>query len=348
MPEPNHQTPLSDTSTPAYWTLYEDLLGWSVDSDQRETNVNDALENYALGIVDDPSYQADATVNDVIQALAVTRKSALACDIIAMPGDGFCIGDIVGCFGEHWIIIDAYNDKIGLIRGKMWLCNMSINFQNFSETIYTRYCVVDDGTYSKHSSDPDAFVMTNTYKMYLPIDEQTIQLYVDKRLAFGSIYNSYNEQVLEVYKTIGIDIKSANIGDCSHMMVLTLQRDVYDPAADSIILNLCDQYIAPDDETEGSAGTCKISGSNIMRIGSSKVYTATFEDERGAPVVSGITPVWAVSAPTGITHSASGNKCIISVPFEQKYIGSTVSVSVADSGNQYGSYTLDVEVVTVG
>lgn len=329
------------------WALYEMLLGNGSSPDVRSVTMANSLNAFATSIVNDPAYQADATVEGVITPLAVTPKSTISCSIKAIPETNIHIGDVVDCFGKAWVVVELYTDKVGLINGTMWLCNNVIRFQNRTSEIHEVSCVVDDGTYSKRSSDSDAYVMTNTYRIYMPINDATRRLYVDKRLAFGQIFSSLGEEILEVYKIVGIDLKSKNFGDGSHLMTLTMQRDVYNPQADSLIENICD-YIADDgDAGTANTGSCNIVGRDSIRLGASRTYTAQFIDETGNDANDAIA-VWSVFAPDGVLYESGGNSLKVTVPLSEDLVGESISIMLADAEGIYGTYEKKVQVTAVG
>lgn len=326
------------------WELYKRLLDGNLSLQNIASN--DAVNSFLNGIVDDPAYQPDAKVNGVITPFAASRKSTTECSIKAAPGTKIHIGDVVECLGEKWLVVELYTDKVGLMSGVMWLCNECINFQNNSATVYTRCCIVDDGTYSKRSSDPNAFVMANTYKIYLSIDDATKRIYIDKRLALGSIYSSDGEEILEVYKIIGIDAKTRNFGAGSHLMVLTVQRDVYNPHTDNLANNICDFYAENTSmSTVSVAGSCMITGKNYVRIGTSREYRASFTDVLGN-AVSDVVTLWRVDAPNGIEHAINGNVCTITVPLLEDLIGSEIVLKLENG--EFGEYETKVQVIAIG
>lgn len=332
------------------WPLYTKLLndGNVNNITARDQAISGAVDIFAQGIVNDPAYQDEALVNGVKTPIVASRKSTIECSIKALPYTEIHIGDMVECYKQQWIVVELYVDKVGIINGTMWLCNDSIRFQNRSPVIYERHCVVDDGTYSKKSSDPDAFVMANTYKIYITIDEATERIFVDKRLGFGVIYSPTGEKILEVYKVIGMDLKSKNYGEGSHLMVLTVQRDVYNAETDDIDENICN--IFKDEETTSApsvAGSCIINGRDNVRIGTVRKYTVVYVDAENNPV-DNIRSVWTVSAPGGVICSKSDQSCSIEVPLNSDLVGQSITIHVSDEHGRFGSYEKKVQVVTVG
>lgn len=330
------------------WLLYEKLLGNGMATDQREVKINESVNAFVSGMVDDPAYQKDAKVNGETTPIIASRESKIVCSIKAAPSTDIHIGDMIECFGEHWIVVELYADKVGIINGEMWLCNNILRFQNRSIVINSRHCVVDDGTYSKKTTDPDAYVMANTYKVYITIDNETQQMFVDKRLSFGQIYSASGEKILEVYKIIGMDVKSKNFGEGSHLMVLTVQRDVYDKNADNLDENICDVFVDNEDvETPEVAGSCVLTGGDTIRLGTSRKYTARFTDSDGN-IILDATPVWTIDAPDGVEYGTLGTECTLSIPLEERYVGEIITIAVSDGKELFGSYEKKVQVITVG
>lgn len=331
------------------WNLYERLLKHGLAEDTRENSINEATTNFTEGIVDDPAYQEAALVNGVTTPIVASRTSTIECELKAVPGTKIHIGDMVDCYDETWIVVELYVDQLGIINGLMWLCNNVIRFQNRSPKVHAYYCVVDDGTYSNNSTDPIARIPENTYKVYMTIDENTEQIYIDKRFALGNIYSAEGERILEVYKTAGVDFKSKNFGKGSHLMIITLKRDVYHPETDSLEQMLCDIYNEAEDIViSAPAGTCAISGRDNIRIGTTRKYTASFYDENGNDITDSIVVNWDVIAPQNSTFNVYDNICVIELPLKDNLVGEIITMRVADESGNYGICEKKVQVITVG
>lgn len=329
------------------WKLYDAMLSNKGNDSSRQEAISDSLDAFVDGVTSDPAYQAEATVNGVITPMTVDRKSPIKSNVIVLPGGNFVIGDMVRCFDQDWIVTEAYVDKLGLIHGAIWLCNEELKFQNHTDQIYTYNCVIDDGSYSRRSGDPDIDVLSNTYKVYITLDDVTRQWFVDKRLAICEIFSQDGERILEVYKVTGIDIKSHNFGEGSHLSVVTVQRDVYDPGHDNLEELICD-YIHPVEEPQPSAeGRCEIDGKDFVRIGSTRTLTAMFYDDSGNPI-DDVVANWEVEVPDGVMYTIVDNRCAIVAPFDSSLVGSVAVVHLSDDGARFGSVTKRVEVISVG
>ena len=330
------------------WDLYKRLLGNGFSRSRKDVVIDGTVNAFLSGAADSPAYQEYAVVDGEETPMMASRKSSIECEIKAVPNSEIHIGDMVECFNEHWIVVERYCDEVGFVRGVMWLCGDKIRFQNNSTAVHTRHCVIDDGTYSKKSSDPYAFVMANTYKVYLPIDEETKKIFVDKRISFGEIYSPSGDKILEVYKVIGVDLKSKNFGEGSHIMVLTMQRDVYNPDADSLADDLCDVFARGNESaTPAISGSCVIDGRDTARIGTTRRYSAVFTLADGT-VVDDIAAEWQVDTVAAIKCHTNGSVCSITVPLDDDLVGETIDISVKDAEGKYGAYNKRVQVVTVG
>lgn len=178
------------------WALWESLLSNGNEGmSERDVAISDGLNSFIQGMVNDPAYQESATVNGVETPMLVTPDSSIKCDLKAAPSTDLHIGDLVGVFGENWIVTELYVDKLGIINAVMWMCNDIIRFQNHAAPIYTKYCVVDDGSYSKIADSGIVRQMNNGYKIYLSYDDESKKLFVDKRLSLGHIYNDVGEEI---------------------------------------------------------------------------------------------------------------------------------------------------------
>lgn len=331
------------------WLAWEALMrgGYNCKT-ERDIAIDDSIAEFMAGIIDDPAYQADAQINGELNPLIISRKSTIKAQLKALPDTNIHIGDLVTCFDEQWLVVELYYDSVGMVNGTLWLCNKTINFQNFSPTIHTKYCIVDDGTYSKQSTDPDVYIMTNTYKLFISIDENSQLLYVDKRLGLDKIISSDNKEILEVYKIIGIDRLSRNFGEGSHLMVVTLQRDVYDAEHDDITNLICDVY--EDDSPIEPVGDkfIRFLGKTTLRIGSKSRIGVQFVSD--GQIMTGVNAVWSVTVPEGskVTYTDSNNILTLRAPLSENEIGNEITIIVSDSNNNYPANTMKVKVIALG
>ena len=326
------------------WMLYEMMAGGvSADADSRDDAIDESIRNLSDGIEGNPAYQADALVDGMSVPILADPSASHECNIKAMPGSDVHIGDVVECMGETWIVVELYKDQVGVFNGKMWMCNDIIKFQNGNSSVLEKPCVIDDGTYSKSTADRVAVAMDNTYKMYLPLDDDTCKLFVDKRLSFGVIYDDLGEQIMEVYKIIGIDLKSRNFGDGSHLMVVTLKRDVYNSETDSIIDMVCDLKSVADNSTSDSDSiSMKITGPRTVRIGTTRKYSVALPEGVDCRLV------WEIIGSNTVKCEFDGATCSVSIPFVYDLVGECFEIRARDETGICNDCALKVEVIGIG
>jgi hypothetical protein len=332
------------------WELYEKLLTNGLASTGRDVVIQTALNSLLSGIVDDPAYQKDALINGIETPILANRESTVEAVIKAPPHTDLHIGDVIECLGETWLVVDLYTDKIGVINGKMWVCNHVVKFQNKTTAIHSRPCVIDDGTYTSRVPNSDVYAPANTYKMYISIDEETRRLCIDKRLAVGTVFNDFGDEILEVYKINGIDLKSRNFGSGSHLALVMLERDVYDAEADDINQGLCNVVMPRGSSLEPETpedAYCNIVGKDTIRIGRSRTYFAEFRTD-GDNSNQHIEARWDFSAPTGVNISVSDGACNIEVPLDANLVGSVIEITVIDDEGAYKMATKKVQVIPLG
>lgn len=329
------------------WLLYERAVNAFGEEDKNDA-ASESVELYLAEMVNNPAYQADANVDGEPTPFIAKREKDGQCSIKAAPGTDLHIGDVVSCFNEHWIVTDLYEDKVGMLVGTMLMCNEILRFQNGSQFIHTRKCVIDDGSFSRRTSDGMAYVPVGTYTVYLSIDSDTRFLYIDKRVAFGTAYTQNGELILDVYKIVGIDEKSKNRGVGSHLMTLTVQKDVYNKSTDDLPLGICDAFTGSDNAaTPVFSGSCLITGRDFIRIGTTKKYTVEFSDPNGDKR-DDVEAEWQFVTPNGVTVTVEGNVLTVSVPLKENLVGQEITLTATDVGGNYGTFEKKVQVIAIG
>ena len=334
----------------ADWTTWEALLckGKSGKYIPRDVASMEAVEHFAAEMVESTAYRDDVIVEGVNTPMIAACRDNKTCNIRALPGSDLHIGDRVECMGEEWIIIELFIDQLGIYHGVMWICNSSLRFQNNSTQINVRRCIVDDGSYMRLTRNFAVYVPQNTYTVYVAYDDEVKKLYVDKRISFGTSYDSDGNEVLEVYKITGIDVQSDNYGTGSHLVTMKVQRDVYNPGTDSIETMICDCFNTPHEEdTPSTTGSSLISGRDYVRIGTTRKFVASFYDDSGNEVFDAVA-VWNVSCADSISVIADGNTLSISIPLIDDLVGDQITIVLSDEAHKYGSYEKKVQVNPIG
>ena len=318
-------------------------------SHRKDTEIRFAKRRFADEFRRSVNYIPDAKRNGVIQPILVTGSDSLyKADVTAFPDDELYDGDVIECYGEHWIVMQTRNTNPFYKSGIMWMCNQLFRFQIGSSRIIERWGVLDSGVYSTTlSGDYRLHVLDKQYKVYLPYDEDTRLLAVDKRFATGQGVNIHGEPVLSVYEFTGIDPISKSYEMNGHLLVMNARSDEYVPGVDNYELMICD-YIEPDNTpSHEDEPISVIDGSKTIGLGKTKEYTARFLDADRIQSEVAI-PVWTCTIPQDIagliTYTITNGKLIISVVDDTSLVGRSVDIELHDTTNWYEPANLTVEV----
>jgi len=312
----------------------------------RERDIARAKEDFARSVVDNPAYQEDCLRNGAPQRFMITRTDTpYKCGITAFPGEELYPGDIITAFDEHWIVYQTRVANPIQATGVIWLCNHLFRWQNGTPEIVERWGVLDAGVYSTTKTGgyevntPDV-----QYKIYLPLDQDTRRLYVDKRIATNIRYDASGKEILEVYKLTRVDPTSQAYGRGAHLLLLHARSDDYIAEHDSLEERICG-YI-PTKQMEvpvPPAGPaeylpCRISGRSVIRLGSSRTYTVDMDGRAD--------PIWRIDPPLdGLSLEGSGVTAKLTAGEDTALVGSAIVLTVTDAARVYGDAQITVEVV---
>lgn len=308
----------------------------------RDRSVNRTASDFERLVVDNPSYQEDCLRNGSPQRFMITRSEVFyKAEITAFPGEELYPGDMIECFGEHWICYQTRVCSSIQVTGIIWLCNQLFRWQNNSPDIIERWGVLDSGVYSTTKT---AGYEVNTpdvqYKIYLPLDSDTEKLYVDKRIATNIRYDANGKRILEVYKLTRVDPTSQAYGKGAHLMLLNARSDDFVAEHDNIDERICG-YIPPQSSSGVSSGATgllpsAITGRATVRLGGSRLYTTNITE-----------PMWEYSPHIdGVLLNADDGGMRLSVDGSDSLIGEMITIQVSDSAGLYASAEIQVEVVS--
>lgn len=322
---------------------------------ERQRTVTRANRDFNTLAVNNPAYEATAKRNGVVQPFLFTRCDVkYKANIVAMPNDDLNVGDVIEVFGEHWIVVQMFGINTLQRSGLAWQCNYLLKFQNFSSDVIEKWVVLDSGIYSTTKKDDNTVSWLDVqFKAYLPYDDDTKKLFVDKRIAIDKIYNKDGNQILDVHCITRFDAESESYGTDGQLLILYLRSDSYNPDTDSLAEMICD-YIAPPDAGGSTPNdellNCEIVGrSTIKPTNVARSYTGNFYADDGT-VDSTVTPVWTYTIPNGyenyITASVTSGTLTVRVN-DVRAVGQIVSIELADDNGAYNTSTLSLEVVGV-
>ncbi len=327
------------------WGLYETMISANSSSD-REILLNETKENFITSIVENPSYRDNAYKNHKKCGLVIDRtETAYKYKIIALPDEELYVGDLITIGDENLIVVEVRSLNPLQKVGTAWLCNINLSFQNGTHDIITRPAVLDSGVFSttKNGNEELQYV-DKQFKLYLPYDDDTKKIFVDKRIAVDTRFDKHGQEILEVYNITGINRVARSYGKGGHLLVCELRSGTYSSSVDNLKLMICD-YI-PDNDS-GSYVTellpCSISGRPTIMLGQTRTYTAIFYDVNGQEI-SGVAQKWDVVGNIEVSTQQVDNTIKITVPDNEDYIGETIQVILTDTNGLYKPFTLEVEV----
>ena len=331
-----------------YFATVQGALGTEGESEFRAAWAQDEL---LFDFEDSINYIADAKRNDVVQPMIITGTEVkYKYNVTAMPGDELYPGDIIEANGEHYIVVQTRSESPVYVLGLAWLCNAKFRFQNWTSDIIERYGVLDSGVYSTTTgTDGTVTYLKRQFKIYLPSDEDTDKIYIDKRLAVGTMYDQFGNEILEAYVITGrTKFGKGGYGEGAHLLELNAKSSEEVGAKDNITEMVCD-YIAPDDDDEDddtpatATLLCVISGRSTIRLGKSRTYSGIFYNEENE-LVSIDNPQWEIEAPEGVIYSVDGATCTVSVSDDDDLVGAEIVLTLGDGEVNYRNAKMTVEV----
>ena len=316
----------------------------SLDADSpSELTVSEARRRIRNDLASSVNYCKDSLVNGQPQPVCLTYTGVTyKCNVICLPGDSLCVGDMVEAREKHWIVVETDHSNPVQITGNAWLCNHLFRFQNWSSEIIERWGVLDSGVYSTTlTGDEQVQEPDKQFKVYLPYDEDTRKIHLDKRFAVDIRYTHDGQKALECYKVTGMNRVARSYGTGGHLLLLDVRSDVSSHANDNFELLICD-YIPPQEEVE-SQGKCLLNGRKTIPISSKRKYTAVFYDNSGDPRQD-VSAVWELdkSLP-GVKLDTNGNNAYLIVADDTNLIGEVVSIEIkSEDGVYHGQKKVEV------
>jgi|GEM_PF-1398592 len=336
------------------WETQKDFLQQGIKANQESVK---RMAQKSLGIIERNSSasQEEALRNGEPQPMLIVRMKTKEIKITAFVGDELYVGDIVDCFSEKWLVMEAFTNENGIRYGTAWACNHIFRFQNGTQTVLERHGIIDDGNYITGAKAYTQLPLEQGYyRVYLPLDEDTKKIFVNKRFAIGNTYNERLEPILSVIRAVWIDPKSRCVGDGSHLLSIRMERDVHNAQEDNAEEMVCNYISATAPSSDPPPGNpdpdnpmlrCVIEGRETVRIGTQRTFTVKVVNEANEAVdITGVDFVWTYNSIAGIVFTPNGTQLNIQVPLNLSLIGSVIELSVAGAAAEFIPGVLSVEV----
>lgn len=319
-------------------------------SDKPSSKIVQAQNNLSRELHSSINEKSNSTRNGKSQSFLLIPDNAYdyKCKFIAFPNEELYVGDIISVDGANWIIVETNLTNPIQTIGKAWLCNHLFRFQNYDSTIYEYWGVIDDGTYSANpqSGDSTLHYLNQRVDIYLPYDDITKYIYIDKRLAADTIYDKNGKSILEVYELQSRRLSMSTYGKGSHLLVFEAQSGQFNPDEDNLLEEICD-YISPEENTlvNNDLLPCQIVGRNTIRCGGSARYGVEFYNSDGETVL-GVTPIWNLQTDIeGVGLKEFNGIATIEVKDIDSVVGETICLQCTDTAGLYNKCTFEIEVI---
>ena len=322
----------------------------------KQTQIAKIRADFAAHFCDSPDYQPEdqAKVNGEPRKLIVAKhKSELTQkDVIAYPGEEIGLGDMVECYGAHWIVTQKDPNTDMYSRGLMELCNTKIRWQNPDTLDIVERWVLIKNPYSTNVKESQTLTTLNgKYEVYITKDEESLAVPPDKRFIIGEAGGKPL-----VYKLTFPDINAETFDEQGRGIIvwnLVSEEDIRE--SDNLELMIAD-YVEPTMSSvkpgdEAPLYTATIRGNNTVIVGYSRIYTCDFSDGYGiirpAEKLSNI--VWTISCDRSVeqyvTLEPNGVECRVSVADEDDAINQKFILSCHCDGSDTGSYQIECVVM---
>lgn len=329
--------------------LYREYM-FANGTSHRERTITSHKKDLAINARKSPDFQPDAKRNGVQQGFLITRGGEdHSYNIICLPGEQLYAGDLIDVFGEKWIITEARADDTTHKTGKMHQCNHLFRFQNFSSDIIEEWGYIDQSGYSSTVTGTSQIQRSEEQvAIYMPYNENTKKIFVDKRLASHVAYEQTGREILSTYKITSASPVSQSFNQGDHLLLLKAVRDVYNEQTDNLELQICDYIPLQDiDPPEEHLLRCSIEGDGTIKLGRTKIYRGYFYSADDTAVDESIVGKWTYpqeASKKGVLFEESGNTLKIYVPFNEELIGFSFEITLGDTEGKYSLSYFTVEV----
>lgn len=317
-------------------------------------DVNNAIikKSFAKHFADSVDYHDDTLVDGVPQRLIVARNKNVPTEkrIYAAPGEEFSVGALVDCFDCKWLITEVDPNHEQYFSGKMKQCNREMTWQDEKTLkIVSQWITMDKPYFSNLDENAHSTISTRMFKVYLPYDEYSSRLYVDKRIMLEII----NGEPI-TYRITSVDVSTQRFvykDGIEGFICLYIEQDQYNPKTDNKELMICD-YIEVNDNLAGDKSVLpeiQFKGKPELKIGGSpKKFTASFVEADGTAI--SIEPYWEIVCldefEKYVTFEEDGNSIQVKIADASIMEGATVRIKLSDKDGKYSTY-IECKVVTL-
>ena len=262
---------------------------------QRERIVNRLKTNLNNKLQDNPSYKTVKLNGEETNLIINTSTKPYYKEFQSLPDQKILAGDYVEWADSMWLVLNADSDDEVYTDGNLRQCQHCIYWQKSDGTIVSRYAYTENASaYNNGEAGNHTITLqSNQFMVYLPYDEETAELDNGKR-----VHMSRSNSKCKPYELTRPDDVTYGFGKKGVLNIIFTQTQ-YNQENDKLITLedgtqawICDyidssstpQPSEPSNPDETSVLNANISGTSNLRIGVTRIYTATISDKDGNAV----------------------------------------------------------------
>lgn len=232
------------------WELHRRYRGHS--ASKRDAAVAKARADFLMDAPGNPAWMI-AVVRDKKVGMLIKASDDPNVKWFNAPYDAdIQLGDYVVLNGVTWLCTDISDTDDVTLKGRIYECNLYLQFQLGSPEIHSAWGYFDPGVYSTTThGNATANVGAQQFKLMLPYNEYTRQLQRDKRIATEVLYYPDGRRELRCYVITSNDSLGSSFGDGRVLDLKLLEGLSSD--ADNVDLMICD-YIASESTGDDTGG----------------------------------------------------------------------------------------------
>ena len=262
---------------------------------QRERIVNRLKTNLNNKLQDNPSYKTVKLNGEETNLIINTSTKPYYKEFQSLPDQKILAGDYVEWADSMWLVLNADSDDEVYTDGNLRQCQHCIYWQKSDGTIVSRYAYTENASaYNNGEAGNHTITLqSNQFMVYLPYDEETAELDNGKR-----VHMSRSNSKCKPYELTRPDDVTYGFGKKGVLNIIFTQTQ-YNQGNDKLITLedgtqawICDyidssstpQPSEPSNPDETAVLNANISGTSNLRIGVTRIYTATLSDKDGNAV----------------------------------------------------------------
>ena len=321
---------------------------------QRERIVNRLKTNLNNKLQDNPSYKTVKLNGEETNLIINTSTKPYYKEFQSLPDQKILAGDYVEWADSMWLVLNADSDDEVYTDGNLRQCQHCIYWQKSDGTIVSRYAYTENASaYNNGEAGNNTITLqSNQFMVYLPYDEETAELDNGKR-----VHMSRSNSKCKPYELTRPDDVTYGFGKKGVLNIIFTQTQ-YNQGNDKLITLedgtqawICD-YIdsshttpQPEKPDETAVLNANISGTSNLRIGVTRIYTATLSDKDGNAVQWDDTKYgWNIVSDFDVKQTVTENKISLTVE-DEDFIDSSFLLQVIKLDD--GSVISEIEITVI-